>query len=65
MYNNLDAVASYPVHRRTVPDVCFDEPEMPVLQAVADISAFDSRVVEIIEIIDADHRPAIGEQPVT
>ena len=60
MYDYFNVSADSLVHSITVTDIGLDELEFFVSQAVADIPAFDLRVVKVIEIIDTDHRPIIG-----
>ncbi|MHC4336631.1 MAG: hypothetical protein ACYSTG_01610 [Planctomycetota bacterium] len=54
MYNYVDAVSDYLIHSRAVADVGFDKLEILILQTAFNIPAFDSWVVKVIEIINAD-----------
>ncbi len=62
MDDYFDTVADRFVHSCIVTDVGFDELEIFIFKTVANVPAFDLRVLKIIEIINADDRPAIAKK---
>jgi len=49
---------------RKVADVGLNQGEVGMLEGLGKVSAFDSRIVERVEIVDTDHVEALGEEVV-
>ena len=65
VYDYFDAVAERFVHGQGVTNVGLDESKVFIFEGCADVSAFDLRVVEVVEIVYADHGPAVVEESLT
>ena len=58
MDNYFDAFDRF-IHSSPVADVGFDEQEVVILKAVANVIVFNLRVVKIIKVINPDYRQAL------